>query len=190
MTTLTVISPAAESPLSLDAAKAFLRVGDAAEDSFISDLIQSARERMEQVAGLALVTQTVRVTWSDWPSSIQGRGARLPISPVRQLLSVTVRDADGASSLHADRFQILCGRIYLRPWSMLPPVPVGGRIEIDIEAGFGAAADLPEDLREALLHLIAAMYAARTPGAYDISTQGGLPDNVQAILNARKQVRL
>jgi len=190
MTNLTVISPAAEAPLSLDSVKAFLRVGDTTEDSFISGLLQSARERLEQVAGLALVTQTVRVTWSDWPPSIQGRGARLPISPARQLLSVTVTDADGTVALYDARFQLLCGRICLRPWSMLPLVPIGGRIEIDLEVGFGAATDLPEDLREALLHLIAAMYAARTPAAFELSMQGGLPDSVQAVLNARKEVRL
>ena len=190
MTTLTVISPAAEAPLSLDAAKAFLRVGDPVEDRFISDLLQSARERLEQVAGLALVTQTVRVTWSNWPPSIQGRGARLPISPARQLVSVKLVEADGEALLYSDRFQLLCGRICLRPWSLLPPVPIGGRIDIEIEAGFGAAADLPEDLREALLRLIAVMYAARTPNAFEVSTRGGLPDSVQAILDARKDVRL
>ncbi len=190
MTKLTVISPAAEAPLSLDAAKAFLRVGDAAEDSFIADLLQSACKRLEQVAGLALVTQTVRLTWTGWPSSLQGRGARLPIAPVRDVLSVTVTDADGAATLYGDRFQLLCGRLCLRPWSMLPPAPSGGRIEIDLEVGFGAATDLPGDLREALLHLIAAMYAARTPEAFELSIRGGLPDSVQAILNARKEVRL
>lgn len=190
MSILTVISPAAEPPLSLESVKAFLRVGDTAEDSFIADLCQSARERLEQVAGLALVTQTVRVTWSDWPTSLQGRGARLPISPVRSLLSVTVTEADGSASRYDDRFQLLCGRICLRPWSMLPPVPIGARIEIDLEAGFGAATDVPEDLREALLHLIAAMYAARTPEAFELSSQGGLPDSVRAILDARKEVRL
>lgn len=190
MSILTVISPAAEAPLSLESVKAFLRVGDTAEDSFISALCQSARERLEQVAGLALVTQTVRVTWSEWPTSVHRRGARLPISPVRDLLSVTVTDADGSASLYGDRFQLLCGRICLRPWSMLPPVPIGARIEIDLEAGFGVATDVPEDLREALLHLIAAMYAARTPEAFDLSIRGGLPDSVRAILNARKEVRL
>jgi len=190
MTTLTVISPAAEAPLSLDAAKTFLRVGDTAEDALISDLLQSARQRLEQVAGLALVTQTVQVTWRAWPSAIQGRGARLPISPVRQLNSVRLIDADGIAMLYSDRFQLLCGRLCLRPWSMLPPVPSGGQVEIDIQAGFGAASDVPKDLREALLLLIGATYATRTPNAFDLASHAGLPESVQAILDARKEVRL
>lgn len=190
MTTLTVITPAAEAPLSLDAVKAFLRLGDAAEDAFISDLLQSARARLEQVAGLALVTQTVRVTWTDWPLSIRGRGALLPISPVRQLAGVRIVDADGSATPYTDRFQVFSDRICLRPWSTLPSVPFGGRIEIDLDAGFGTASDLPEDLREALLRLIGVMYAARTPNAFEFAADGGLPDSVRAILDARKEVRL
>lgn len=189
MTQLTVLSPPAEAPVSLEAVKAFLRIGDARDDDLISNLLQSARERLEHVAGLALVTQTLRVTWRSWPAAIQGRGARLPIGPARQLDGVRLVDAEARATDYSDHFQLACGRICLRPWSRLPRVPTGGQIEIDLQAGFGSASQVPEDLREALLHLIGAVYSAHARGNFDLTTDA-LPAAVQAILDARKEVRL
>lgn len=190
MTKLTVITPPAQPPLSLDAVKAFLRIGHDAEDALLTDLMQSAVARLERVAGLALMVRTVRVTWAEWPTEVRGAGRRLPITPVRQLESVRLVDASGAETDHSDAFQLVCGRLCLRPWSRLPTRVAGGRIEIDVTAGFGAATDVPEDLQEALLRLIAAIYTARVPDAFAFNPQGGLPREVQAILDARKEVRL
>lgn len=190
MTHLTVITPPADAPLTLDAAKTFLRIGHDDEDALVASLIQSAGARLERVAGLALVIQTVRFVWSDWPDGIKASGARLPIAPVRQLVAIRGVDASGGPSDHTSQFQLAGGRVSLRPWRRLPSVPEGGRIEVDVQAGFGLASDVPEDLREALLRLIGAMYAARVPGAFAFDQTGGLPRDVQAILDARKEVRL
>ncbi|MEM7330318.1 MAG: phage head-tail connector protein [Pseudomonadota bacterium] len=190
MTERTVITPPAEAPLTLDAVKAFLRIGHDGEDDLLADLLQSARDRLEQAAGLALVVQTVRVVWTDWPAEIRGRGARLPIAPVRQLDAVRVADADTAATDCSGQFQLVCGRVHLRPWHTLPSLPMGGTIEIDVQVGFGVAIDVPDDLREALLRLIGALYSARVADHFAPSKTEGLPRDVQAILDARKEVRL
>lgn len=190
MTKLMVMTPPAEAPLSLDAIKAFLRIGHDAEDALLADLMQSALTRLEQVAGLALVVRSVRVTWAEWPNEVRGAGRRLPIAPVQQLDRVRLVDASEAETDHSDAFQLVCGRLCLRPWSRLPTLVAGARIEIDVTAGFGAATDVPEDLQGALLRLIAAMYSARVPNAFAFDHQGALPREVQAILDARKEVRL
>lgn len=189
MTQLTVITPPAEAPLSLDTVKAFLRVGHHGQDTLLGNLVQAARERLEQVAGLALVLQTVQLCWAEWPTEMTGRGARLPIGPVKQVDAVRLVDADGVVNDHTDAFQIICDRFCLRPWTPLPCIPARGQIEIELQVGFGAADDVPDDLREALLHLIGAMYQSHMVGASS-SSQVGLPREVHAILDARKEVRL
>lgn len=186
MTQLTVISPPAEAPLSLDAVKAFLRIGHDGEDALVEEMLQAARERLEQVAGLALVLQTVQLCWREWPADLTGRGARLPIGPVQQVEAVRLVDEAGSPDDQTSAFELICDRLCLKPWTLLPALPTGGRVEIELQVGFGAADDVPEDLREALLRLIGAMYRARTDGAASV----GLPRQVQAILDARKQVRL
>ncbi len=190
MTNLTVITPPDGEPVSLASAKAFLRIGHDGEDTLVSDLIKRARVRLEQAGGLVLVRQTLRASWSQWPAGIAGRGARLPRTPATELLSVKVIDAEGVETDQTVRFRLDCGRACLRPWSMVPAIPEGGRVEVEFEAGFGAATDVPEDLQEAILRLVGAMYAARVPSSFDFEAGGALPEDVQAILDARRGVRL
>ena len=190
MTNLTVISPPGAEPVSLASAKAFLRIGHEGEDGLVADLIASARARVEQASGLALVSRHVQASWARWPAGIAGRGVRLPIGPVTALVSVRVVDADGAAEDHTGRFRLECGRACLRPWSMVPAVPDGGRIEIVFEAGFGDAAAVPEDLREAVLLTARETYEARDLGARRTRDEGPLPERAEAILQARRGVRL
>lgn len=184
MTELTVISPPAEEPVSLAAAKAFLRVGHDGEDALISDLIASGRARIEQESGIALVQQTLRVTWTRWSSTLAGRGVRLPRRPVRALVAVHIMEADETLTDQTERFRLDCGRLMLRPWSQCPPLTPGAKAHISFEAGYGTAEEVPDDLKEACLRLTSALYANRS-GAL-----AALPDTVQTILSARREVRL
>lgn len=190
MTQLTVITPPAEAPVSLETVKAFLRVGHDGDDGLIADVLAAARERLEVTAGMAFIVQTIQVSWSEWPNAFARIGARLPRMPVRQLFAVRIKDADDHTIDVTDHFQLVGDRLCLRPWQSLPEVAPGGQIELEISVGFGAAADVPEDLREALLRLVGALYGARHPSSGFVSHWGGLPREVQAILDARKDVRL
>lgn len=186
MTNLTVITPPAEEPVSLASAKAFLRLGHNGEDALVSDLIASARARIEQESGQALVTQVMRVAWTAWPLALSGRGVALPRRPATALVSVLLVDPDGTLDEQTERFRLDCGRLTLRPWSWCPIIEPGGSVQVTFEAGFGAADDVPEDLKEACLRLVAALYSRRGAEA----DSQGLPDAVQSILNARREVRL
>ncbi len=70
----------------------------------------------------------------------------------------------------------------------LPAVPQGGAVEILFEAGFGAAwADVPADLRQAVLLLAAQYYEMRQeagPG------QGAMPFGVMALIERWRTVRV
>ena len=64
-----LITPAAEEPVTLAEAKAFLRLDGSDEDALLGDLIATARDYLEMVSGLSLVTQGWRLYRDDWPAS-------------------------------------------------------------------------------------------------------------------------
>ena len=182
MTYLTVIAPPAEEALSLAAAKEYLRIGHAGEDAFVSRLIPAARARLEAVSGLALVTQTLKRGWDRWPVRVRRGGVALVPGPASALVAVDLVDAEGGTETVTTRFRLEGGRLNLKPFVPLPAIPVGGRVDVTFVAGYGAAADVPEDLVHALKRLVLVAYQ-RGEGA-------DLPEDVAAILNARTEVRL
>lgn len=190
MTQLTVITPPAEEPVTLAAAKDFLRIGHDGEDELVTRLIESARARIEQEAGLALVTQTLRVDWFAWPSTLAGRGVLLPRRPVTSVILVETVSADDDRTDQTNRFRLDCGRLGLRPWSQAPIIGTDGFVEVTFEAGFGVADDVPGDLQEALLRLVGILYNARGPSGVETERIGEFPETVRAILEARREVRL
>ncbi|GAB5457388.1 MAG: hypothetical protein Hens3KO_04180 [Henriciella sp.] len=189
MTDLTVITPPAEEPVSLSQAKDYLRIGHDGEDGLLLELISSARARLERVAGLALISRALKLTWTRWPGSLGGRGVIIAPTPATGISSVAIFDADDLSTDHTGRFSFECGRLRLRSWSMVPAVPYDGRVEIEFEAGFGSAAQVPEDLKLAVKRLIAEAYGERgLPGERGVGAP--LPDDVEAIINAHRGARL
>ncbi|MEO0550179.1 MAG: hypothetical protein AAFZ91_09675 [Pseudomonadota bacterium] len=188
MTDLTVITPPVGEPVSLSQAKDFLRIGHDGEDVLIGDLIHRARERVEQASGLALGMRTLQLKWTTWPVGLSGRGARLSPGPVKTLSAVRIADAEGGLIDHTARFQLSCGRVCLRPSSMVPGIPIGGHVEVEFQAGFD---DIPDDLQEAVLRLVGQAYATRTPSAFEFSLdEGALSPEVRGILAARRELRL
>lgn len=184
MTELTVISPPAGEALSLAEAKEYLRIGHGGEDGLVSGLIESARARLEAASGLALISRTLKRTWTAWPPGMGGRGAMLRPGPVSALGSVTLVEADGASSDVSAHFRLDCGRLALAAGSILPPLNYGRRAEVVFDAGYGAAGDVPEDLRLCLKRLVQEAYVRGDAG------QDGLPGDVRDMLARRRGVRL
>lgn len=111
---VTIITPPASEPITLDEAKAFLRVDGDDDDSVITDAIASARETIENLTGRQLITATLEGAMDsfagDWIDRsqrlIDHRGAghsrhddlsiRLPRSPVQSVTSVQYIDGAGA----------------------------------------------------------------------------------------------
>lgn len=190
MTHLTVITPPREQPVSLASAKSFLRIGHNGDDGLVAELIQAATARIENYAGLAFVRQTWRMDWLEWPLSITGHGVRLPRQPIASLESVTLTEDEQGSVNYQDRFRLQHGHLQLRPWAMLPPVLPSSRIQIEFVAGYQDAESVPADLREAVLRLIANLYAARPGSAGSLAREQGLPEDVLNILATREDIRL
>lgn len=177
--------PAAE-PLTRAEAKAFLRIDHEAEDSLVDALIAAARRTVEAATGRALLEQTWRFSREGWPLS----GVIVaPVAPVRAILSavVTLPDGsaaavpEGALALKADRapalIHVAAGRV---------PAPGPGGIAITIRAGYGAAADVPADLVEAVRLVLAHFYEFRDGSG----AAQALPATVTALLAPYRLVRL
>lgn len=163
------VEPAVE-PVTLNEAKAHLRVSHGSEDELIASLIRAARDEVEKATGVALIDQSWRLTLDQWPRNAVATIAR---HPVKEILSVTVFGADGEGSLidpGTYSLDSLSRPARLHFEDTPAPVRVLNGIEIDFSAGFGeAGTDVPDILKRAILLLVAHWYEFR--GVYDAGDQ-------------------
>ena len=161
MTYLLVGEPAVE-PVSLADAKSHLRVTHDADDAHIADLVAAARQHVERDAGLALIEQVWRLYLDDWPLD---RCVRLRRHPVRRLEAVTVFDERGDPHViepSAVRLDAVSRPARLVVGDTVPGGATLNGVEIEFAAGFGeTGADVPGELRRAILLLVAHWYEFR-----------------------------
>lgn len=184
-----ILAGPAEEPVSLVEAKAFLKVDDTAEDALISTLIGAARLHVESVTGKALLAQSWRVVLDSWP---EGGVVKLPVSPLLSVTGIAAIDENGGSH------EIALAQFLSEPDRLIvPPVVIGmpalrtrQGLEIDYVAGFGAEpADVPADLRQALLGLVAHWYEHRD--AVIVAGSGAIvPSGFDRAVAGYKRVRL
>jgi uncharacterized phiE125 gp8 family phage protein len=172
--TLTLTTPPALEPVTLDEAKAQLRVTYDQEDALIGALITAARQRIEAELGVALIAAGFRETHDAWPLEITtavpvtdplaalfSGPIRLLRSPLIAVQAIAVADGTGTFQTvnplsYAADAGSRPGRIapYDVAWPA-PGVPTGG-VRIDYTAGYGAEeSDVPAPLRQAILQLVA-----------------------------------
>lgn len=175
-----LIEPPSNEPLSLTEAKNYLRVDHNADDALIASMITAARMQVEARTRRALMTQTWRLVLDRWLSS----GAiPSPVSPLREVIAARVRDQAGeAQELDTDIFIANTasspGLIAFDAGRVIHPVQDVAGIEIDIEAGYGAASDVPAPLLQAIRLLLARAYEYR--GETDKS--GATPEGIAELL--------
>ncbi|SON54882.1 Phage gp6-like head-tail connector protein [Hartmannibacter diazotrophicus] len=180
-----LVAPAVE-PLTLGEAKLFLRLDGSDEDDLVTAFILAARLAVEQLSRRLLIDQTWRVTFDRVPKS---RLLKLPLMPVRSVVSLSVVDADGASttvdpSAYETDFTGGEARIAVTD-PTLPGVRLAG-IEVRVQAGYGTAAeDVPEPLRQAMRLLVAHWYEHRG----DVAANG-IPDAVVSLLQPFRRLGL
>lgn len=142
--------------IGLAEAKGHVRVDGDDSDVEIGRMITAAIMEAEDYASMALRLQAVRVTLPEWPLA---GCITLPIGPVVAPATVTVT-ADG------DDFEDFTAEAGQRPALRLTGPRPSGRVVVEYVAGFGDdAADIPEDIRLAVLDQVAVYFDAR--GATD-----------------------
>ncbi|WP_342642877.1 head-tail connector protein [Rhodoligotrophos ferricapiens] len=161
-------SPPAVEPVSLEQARAHLRVAGCLEDELIAALITSARIHLEIATRRMFITQGWSVFLDEWP---EGGVITLAIRPVQSVDSVILHAESGAArEIEPADYTADTGSLpRLRPRSgrqwPRPDKPFRG-IEIEITAGYGdAPEDVPQPLRQAILQLVAHWYENREPVA-------------------------
>jgi hypothetical protein len=157
--TSTLIAGPGEEPVTLAEAKAFCRIDGDDEDALVGALVAAARLQVESLSGRALVTQT-------WRLSLSGFTARLvplPVTPVQALVA-----APEGATLQAD--------------AVMLAEPVDP-LAVDYTAGYGDPADVPGDLKQAVLQLVAYWFEYRDSVAAP-------PASVERLIAGYRRVRL
>lgn len=160
----TLLVPPASEPLSLAEMKAFLRVEHDDDDDLIAALAAAARMYVETATRRALITQTWRLTFDSWPAD---GIVRVVPAPLRDVVAARVYREDGSTTaIDPEAFVVNAADSTLAfvPWSLPMPGRAHAGIEIDIEAGYGGAADVPEPLRQAVRLLLTHWYENRGLG--------------------------
>ncbi|ALG75154.1 hypothetical protein VY88_26980 [Azospirillum thiophilum] len=184
---LKLITPPAAEPVSLAEQKLHMRVDGADEDTLIEAQIVAARMLCESHLCAAIVTQV-------WEWTLDGFLHRLeiPHGPVMSVDSVSYVDSAGVSrTLDPAAYQV---DVTERPALILPaPGAAWPRTRAQLAAvtvrftlGFGDAAEVPGNIKSAVMLLAAHLYANREPiNIGNIVNE--LPFTVAALLSADRQ---
>jgi len=176
-------------PVTLSEIKAVLVVDGTADDTVLTDMIVDAREFVEHISGIALVTQSWRLSLDRWPdggtpwwdgvkqtaiSELHGRNQslELPVWPLQTVDTVTVFGDDNvavtvniAQIFDVDTYSNP-GRLTLRTGSTWPiALRNSNAIQVQYTSGYGATAStVPGPLKRAIKALVGYMYSHRGDG--------------------------
>lgn len=184
MSSLSLITPPSQEPVSLAEVKAQLRLETDADDALLAALIVTARSVAESLTGRALLAQTWRLYLDQPPTQ---RYLLLPKAPLLSVAQVCSYDeADNltvfASSAYLVDTASQPGRLVLRGLYSWPQfLRSANGLEVTYTAGYGSeAAQVPAAIRQGLLAHIAHLYQHRgdylsPDGQMQVAVQAGLP---------------
>lgn len=165
---LKLITPAAADPVSIDDAKAALRIDFADDDSDLSSSITAATRHAERFTGRAFIDQTWELVLDKFPSN----EIELKKPPLIEIVSIKYDDTDGnEQTLDPSRYTV--DSVSEPGWV----VPVGGSwpssfdainaVRIRYRAGYldngvsPPTENVPQDIKRAILLEVGTFYAQR-----------------------------
>lgn len=181
---VTLITGPAVEPVTLAQAKLHLRVDMPEDDTLIEGLIIAARQWVEQYCRRALVSQTWELHLDSWPSG----AVYLPWPPLVSVTSIKGTDEAGvettvsASNYQADTFSVP-GRVTLKSTGTWPATTLRpGGCAVRYVAGYGAAADVPQVFKQAILLLVGHLYENREDVIATGVTAAAVPMGAKTLL--------
>jgi uncharacterized phiE125 gp8 family phage protein len=163
---LKLITPPEVEPVTLEEAKAHLRLNDDSDDAYVSALITAARERVELFLRRALITKAFECALDSFPAN---QVIDLPRPPLQSVESIQYVDTAGTvQTLAPDDYVVDAssseiGRVALA-WNRFWPITRSSinSILIQFTAGYGdAAEDVPQTIRQGILIEISNLYENR-----------------------------
>jgi uncharacterized phiE125 gp8 family phage protein len=159
------LSPRAESPITLAQAKQHCRVDHSDDDAIIQLYMEAAVDHIEGnrgVLGYGLVNQAWELTYDAFPSD----DLELPLGPVPSVTKVEYADLDTGVMIEwpSTNYQVDASREgWISPINGWPDTSdVINAVKVTFVAGYGpTAADVPADIKMALLHLVSHWYENR-----------------------------
>lgn len=195
---LTLVTPPATLPLTLNEAKSHLRLesDQAADDAAVMALIRAAVDQCEQFTGRALVTQVWSIFRDTWPGKLveplwegvrigadletPARSLDLPKPPLQSVGHVKTYDESDVGTVWASSNYFVDtasepGRLVVRTGQVFPvPTRASNGIEIQFSAGYGNnPADVPVDLTSGLLRIVAHLFERRGDDPADAMASSG-----------------
>lgn len=155
--------PEAAEPVSLDQAKANLRVTSSDEDGLIAALIVAAREAAEKATGLILTSRQVVQSVDSFDRWID-----LYAWPIQSIASVTYRDGGGVQQVLApstyaaalNRRPVRLAPASLASWPSTAGQP--GGIIVTVQAGYPTPDDVPATIKQSILLMIGHWFKNRS----------------------------
>jgi len=186
---LTLVTGPDQEPITLEQAKAQLRLDVDTDDELLRDMIKAAREWIEGQTKRALVTQTWDLNIDGgWPWKFGGQRITMPLNPLASVTSITYQDEAGTSpqpTLAASQYTIATRRYgsYVVPaynvtWPSVRCVP--DAITVRFVAG-DAAVSVPKVLQRAMSLLVAHMYENRE--AATVKALASVPYGIESLVS-------
>jgi len=167
---LVLKTPPATEPMSLQEVKDYLKISDyeeyTSEDTYLTSLITAAREYCEGFQNRAYVTQVWEMALPYFPREIE-----IPKGNPQTVDSITYKNSAGvittltANTDYVTSTRGIVGHVvpaYGKAWPSFIPFPLDAVI-VTFTAGYGAAADVPENIKQALKLLISHWFTHRIP---------------------------
>ena len=183
----------AEADLPVQAFREHLQLGtgfaeDGVQDPVLVTALRAAIAAIEGRTGKALIARDFLLVTNAWRDP---HGQVFPVAPVQSITRFEIEDLSG--ELEAiDTARVTLRRDAHAPCMEavglgLPTIPVGGSANIAFRAGFGTWADVPEDLKQAVLLMGAHFHDNRAAAT---ERARALPMGVDALCRRHTPVRI